>query len=119
MRAAETAAEDDRQEFVTLVKKLGCGKRKVQDLLMKGELWSGLKEDVKEDQNKKRTLDSFFDYCNRESKAASPISEQSAGFFFFSFFFRFLTFLGKQGSSNSAESPVQCKQFSPFLFVLS
>ena len=42
LRAAETAAEDDRPEFVYLVKKLGCGKRKVQDLLDEGKLWTNV-----------------------------------------------------------------------------
>ena len=67
LEAAEAAGRD-AVEFVALVKELKCEKRRVEDLLAKGELWAGLKEDVKSDMSKRRSLGAFFDYCKRESQ---------------------------------------------------
>ena len=83
LRAAETAPEDDRKEFVDLVTELDCGKRKVQDLLLKGELWSNWKRRV-DGTKSDDSLASFFDYCNRETQA-SPVSKQPGGILFYFF----------------------------------
>jgi len=74
--AAHRAPDYDRKKFVELVESLGARNARVQDLLDKGELWSGLKEDVSRDQAKKRTLEAFFDYCKREisSQSVSPVT---------------------------------------------
>ena len=75
--AAAAAPDDDRVEFVALVGALGCQKRKVQDLLEEGKLWSGLKDDVSQDLAKKRTLEAFFDFCKRGMQSPSAISPDS------------------------------------------
>jgi hypothetical protein len=74
--AAAAAPNDDRDEFLALVDALGCRKRKVQDLLEKGELWSNWKERVKGTE-RDDTLASFFDYCKREMRSPEAISPVS------------------------------------------
>ena len=71
--AAAAAPDDDRVEFVALVGALGCQKRKVQDLLEKGELWSLLQQEA-EKLHKSLDLASFFDFCKREMQSPAPIS---------------------------------------------
>jgi hypothetical protein len=75
--AAAAAPDYDREEFEALVDALGCRKRKVQDLLDEGKLWTGLKEDVSQDLAKKRTLEAFFDFCNRGMRTPEAISPVS------------------------------------------
>jgi hypothetical protein len=67
--AAEAASGDERGEFVALVKELKCEKRKVEDLLAKGELWSAVHA-AAERMSESITLGAFFDYCKRETQVA-------------------------------------------------
>ena len=79
--AAAAAPDDDREEFEALVDALGCRKRKVQDLLAKGELWSNWKERVKGTE-RDDTLASFFDYCNRGMRHVAVAPKGKRDFFF-------------------------------------
>ena len=60
-------------EFVALVDALGCQKRKVQDLLEEGKLWSLLQQEA-EKLHKSLDLASFFDHCKRGMRSPEALS---------------------------------------------
>ena len=73
-----------------MISQLGAGKRKVQDLLAKGELWSAV-HDKAVTMDKTVELGAFFDYCKRESQPfpVSAVAVVEKGFFFLVVFFFF------------------------------
>jgi hypothetical protein len=80
--AAAAAPDYDRKKFVELVESLGARDARVQDLLDVGKLWTGLKEDVSQDLVKKRTLEAFFDFCNRGMRHVAVAPKGKRDFFF-------------------------------------
>jgi hypothetical protein len=69
---AAKVAGTDADEFVALVKELKCEKRRVEDLLAKGELWAAVRA-AAERANTTITLGAFFDYCKRETQPPHAI----------------------------------------------